>query len=374
METDSPLIQERKRKLKEIKEQGINPYAHRYPKTHQAVDILEKHKKLEKEGKSSAKVKIAGRLMSLRRMGKASFAHLMDCTGKIQLYFKQDTLGKDKYNFLKKLDIGDIIGAEGTIFRTRMGELTVEVKGYELLTKSLLPLPEKFHGLQDQELRYRQRYLDLIMNPEVKDVFMKRSKIYQAIREFMAKNGFTEVETPILQPNYGGASATPFASTLNALKMKVFMRISDELYLKRLIAGGYEKIFEFSKDFRNEGVDKLHNPEFLQVETMWAYADYKDNMKFCEEYISFIAKKVHGTTKVKFQDKTIDFKTPWEKIRLYDLLKQKLGVDFEKMKTKEEAEKFAKKHGIDTSGCFSKGHVITEIFEELVQDTLIQPT
>ena len=374
MEDEGHLIQERKRKLHELKEKGINPYAARYPKTHYAIDLLKKHDKLKKEAKTKDDVKIAGRLISLRRMGKVTFAHLMDGTGKIQLYLREDLVGKEQYDLLKKLDVGDIIGAEGTIFRTKMGELTVEVKTYQLLTKSLLPFPEKFHGLQDQELRYRQRYLDLIMNPEVKDVFDKRSKILQAIREFMDKQGFTEVETPILQPNYGGASARPFESHLNVLKMKVYMRISDELFLKRLIVGGYEKVYEFSKDFRNEGVDKLHNPEFLQVETMWAYADYKDNMKFCEEYVSFIAKKVLGTTKITYQGKTIDLKAPWKKIRLYDLLKEKLGIDFEKIKTKEEAEKIAQKLWVKTERCYTKGHVIAEIFEELIQPTLIQPT
>ena len=235
MENENHLIQQRKQKLNDIKDKGVNPYAHRYEKKDYALDMQTKYSQLKKEEKTKDKVKIAGRLMSLRRMGKASFAHVSDVTGKIQLYLSQDILGKEDYKFLKKLDIGDFIGVEGIVFATRTGEVTVEVKKFVLLTKSLRPLPEKFHGLQDQEIRYRKRYLDLIMNPKVKDVFNKRTQIIHAMREFLVNDGYVEVETPILQSLYGGTNARPFESYLNALKMKVYMRISDELYLKNFM-------------------------------------------------------------------------------------------------------------------------------------------
>ena len=366
---ENHLIKERKRKLEELKKLGIEPYAYRFDKKHNAVDILNNFNKFKDKS-----VSVAGRIMSMRGMGKATFMHIQDSSARIQLYFGEDGVGKDAYKIIKLLDIGDIIGCQGQVFKTKKGEISVNVKSFQLLTKSLIPLPEKWHGLKDQELRYRQRYVDLIMNPTVKEVFEKRARIKQAIREFMEGRGFVEVDTPILQPIYGGASARPFKSHLNALNMSVYMRISNELYLKRLIAGGYERIFEFSKDFRNEGVDKLHNPEFEQVETMWAYADYKDNMKFCEEFIEFVAKKVLGTTKIKLGENKIDLKAPWKKIQFIDVIKEKTKIDFNKMTGFEEAKKAAQAIGVDVSNCQSIGEVMVNVFEQCVQAKLIQPT
>ncbi|MFH1425344.1 MAG: amino acid--tRNA ligase-related protein, partial [archaeon] len=295
MGREEQIIQERLRKLKELKAEGINPYPHKYEVKHYSEDLQEKYKKLKEEAQTKDKVKVAGRLMTIRDLGKIAFASLQDSKGKIQITLQEKSTPEEIRTFFKKyIDTGDFIGVEGIIFRTKRGELSILVKSLTLLTKSLAPLPDKWHGLQDKEERYRKRYLDLIMQPELKNVFEARTKTVNAIREYLTKKDYIEVDTPILQPIYGGTSAKPFETELNALKMKVYMRISNELYLKRLIAGGYEKIFEFSKDFRNEGIDATHNPEFLQVETMCAYADYKQNMDLVEEMVEHVVKKVCG--------------------------------------------------------------------------------
>ncbi|NQU99024.1 lysine--tRNA ligase [Candidatus Woesearchaeota archaeon] len=374
MEPEDNLIKERLRKLKDIKDAGINPYSYKYDQKHKAVDLQAKFKKLKKEEKTRTNVSVAGRIKVLRRMGKATFADLQDGTGNIQLYFKQDDLGKKNYKFLKKLDIGDIIGAKGTIFKTRMGEVTVYVKKYELLTKSLRPLPEKYHGFKDVEARYRQRYLDLIFNPEVKETFIKRTKIYDAMREFLVKDGFIEVETPTLQPIYGGATAKPFITKHNALDMNLYLRIADELYLKRLIVGGFEKVFEFCTDFRNEGIDTKHNPEFGMMETMSAYDDYEDSMKRVERMIVFIAKKVVGTTKIKYQGKTINLKPPYKRVKMVDAVKKETGHDFLKIKSIAEARKIAKKLKVDITPDMGIGAILAEICDEKCEDKFIQPT
>ncbi|MBC8500150.1 MAG: lysine--tRNA ligase [DPANN group archaeon] len=374
MKEKDHLVKERLRKLKEIRELGVNPYTYRYNQTHNATDLQSKFKKLKKEQKTKTKVSIAGRIMILRRMGKATFADLQDGTGRIQLYFKQDDLGKKQYKFLKKLDIGDIIGVKGTIFKTKLGELTIYVKSYELLTKSLRPLPEKYHGLKDVEARYRQRYVDLIVNPDVKETFITRTKIYDAMREFLVKDGFLEVETPTLQQVYGGATARPFITKHNALNMNLYLRISDELYLKRLIVGGFEKVFEFCTDFRNEGIDTKHNPEFSMMETMSAYDDYKDSMRRVERMIEFIAKKVAGTTKIKYEGKTINLKPPFKKIKMADAVKKETGYDFLKVKSIAEARKIAKKLRVDITPDMGVGAILAEICEERCEPKFIQPT
>ncbi|MAE13412.1 lysine--tRNA ligase [Candidatus Woesearchaeota archaeon] len=373
MEEDNQLIKERKEKLQDIRKAGKNPYSYRFDKQITAGELQKKYGHLKKEESLPDVVKTAGRIMMLRRMGKVTFITLRDGTGKIQLYFKQDDLGNDNYKFLKKLDIGDIIGLEGSVFATKTGELTIAVRLFEILTKSLHPLPEKFHGLKEKELRYRQRYLDLIMNPEVREAFMKRAEIIQGIREFLLKRGFIEVETPILQPIYGGTSAKPFESKLHALDMTVFMRISNEMYLKRLLVGGYDKIFEFSQDFRNEGIDKTHNPEFLLMETMWAYADYRMNMDLTEEMFEFLAKRVTGGTKVRFQGKEIDFKRPWKRITMVDAIKEYVGIDIEKL-SDDEIQGFIKEKGLSYEGSYNRGIAMEFIFGELVEEKLIQPT
>jgi len=358
------LVSERKKKLKELKEQGIEAYKYKYNKKNNSKEILDGFSKFN--GKH---VSVAGRIMTQRIMGGASFAHIQDSEDQIQIYINKSV--KD-YDLFKKLDIGDIIGISGKVFKTQKGEVSIEVESFELLTKSLRPLPEKWHGLKDKEIRYRQRYVDLIMNRDVKEVFKKRALTIQAIREFLTKKDYIEVETPILQPIYGGTSARPFESKLNALNMKVYMRISNELYLKRLIVGGYEKIFEFSQDFRNEGVDKTHNPEFLLMETMCAYANYEDNMNLVEEMFEFIAKKVTGNTKVNYQGKEIDFKRPWKRIRMVDAVKEYAKIDVE-TSSDSEIKDFLRKHKIDI-GKYVRGAAIEEIFGELVEKHLIQPT
>ncbi|QQG39259.1 MAG: lysine--tRNA ligase [Candidatus Woesearchaeota archaeon] len=363
MGPEQALINDRKKKLEELKKLGVNPYDYRFEKKDLISDLLKK---------SKGSVKTAGRIMSLRKMGKASFGNLQDSTGKMQFYIKEEEV-KEQYEIFRNLDIGDIIGIEGELFKTSTGELTIKIKNLKLLTKSLRPLPDKWHGLKDKEIRYRQRYVDLIVNPAVKEVFENRRKIIEAMREFLIKKGFVEVETPILQPIYGGTNANPFESHLKALNMKVYMRISNELYLKRLITGGYEKVFEFSTDFRNEGIDKTHNPEFTQMETMWAYADYKDNMGLCEEMINHIVKKVFGKLKIKSGDLELNFEK-WTKISFADSLKKYADVEFNKIKTIEDAKKAAKKFNVDTAKIFTIGEILADIFEAAVEPNLIQPT
>src|SRR3972149_2694245 len=341
MSREDQIVGERTKKLGELRKKGVNPYPSVSEKEHSVEQCL--------KAKMGASVKTGGRILSKREIGKITFSELMDFTGKIQIVLQEkETPDKDFEFFTKYIDTGDIVGVEGKIFKTKTGQHSILVKKVNLLTKSLLPLPSQWHGLQDKEERYRKRYLDLIMNPGIKEVFDKRTKIVDAIREFMKLKKFEEVQTPILQPIYGGASARPFISELNALKMKVYMRISNELYLKRLIVGGYERVFEFSPDFRNEGIDRTHNPEFTQVETMWAYADYKDNMKFAEEMITHVVKKVLGKTKTTIGGKDVDFKSPWKKVTFLNAIKEKAGVDFSK-KSFEEAKKAAVKLGVDVS-------------------------
>ncbi|MFH1072089.1 MAG: lysine--tRNA ligase [Nanoarchaeota archaeon] len=374
MDDEHRLVKERLRKIEELRQAGINPYPSLFKKKDSAAGIKERHAKLKKEEQTKDKVAVAGRLMSFRDMGKAAFAHILDATGRIQLFFRQDDLGEQEYKILKKLDVGDFLGAEGEVFCTKTGEITVYVKKFKLLTKSLLPLPEKFHGLQDQELRYRMRYLDLVMNPEVKEIFIKRSKTIAAIREFLTKEGYIEVETPILQPIYGGTSARPFKSKLNALNMDVYMRISNEMYLKRLIVGGYEKIFEFSQDFRNEGIDRTHNPEFLQMETMCAYADYMQNMDTFERMIEFVAKNVLGTTAFEYQGTKIDVKAPWKRMTMFDAIKKHSGHDLKDEADLHTLKKIAREAGAEVKEGMIWGELIAAIFETTVEKHLIQPT
>ena len=367
MGREEEIIKEREKKINDLKRAGVNPYPNKFEKKNLVKDCL--------NSKINASVKTAGRVMTKREIGKIIFSDLMDFTGRIQLVFQDgETPGKDFEFFSKYIDLGDIVGVEGKIIKTKTGQQSILVKNLKLLTKSILPLPDKWHGLQDKEERYRKRYLDLIMNPEIRKVFEVRRKIFDSIREFMKSQDFVEVETPVLQPIYGGTNARPFSSELNALKMKVYMRISNEMYLKRLVVGGYEKIFEFSTDFRNEGIDKSHNPEFTQVETMWAYADYKDNMKFAEDMISHVVKQTHGKTKIKIQGKEIDFKTPWKRLSFLDAIKKETGADFSKVKNLTEAKKIAGKLDVDSSKCDTIGETMIAIFEEKVQPQIVQPT
>ncbi len=367
------ITNERLRKLKELKASGIEPYPHKYEVKDYSSSIKEKYSKIKPESKTSHKAKIAGRLMSIRSFGKISFGVLQDGKGKIQATFQEGGTNKDSLDLLKKyIDVGDFIGVEGAVTKTKTGELSVLADKITLLSKSILPLPEKWHGLQDKEERYRKRYIDLIISPEVKEVFEKRTKILQAIREFLYEKKFEEVETPYLQSVYGGAAASPFKTHLNALKMDLFLAISPELYLKRLIVGGYEKVFTIARNFRNEGIDRWHNPEFTMIEIYQAYADYNDMMELFEDIYIYAAKKINGSTKVSFKGQTIDFKKPWKRMTMSQAIKKFAGIDVEKMSDHEIFD-FIKKKNIKPKGD-TWGWAVQSIFEHFCEDKLIQPT
>lgn len=357
----------RLQKLEKIKKLGIDPYPARCERK-QAVAQAVKMK-----GK---KVAVAGRIMAMREHGGIGFLDLRDESGKIQLVFKKEKIKGKKAKLLPLLDIGDFIDVQGEVFKTEAGEVSVLVSDFHLLTKSLRPLPSTWHGLKDIEERYRKRYLDLIMNPKVKKIFETRSKIINAHREFLTNNGYYEVETPILHPVYGGALARPFKTYHNTLGIPLYMRISSELYLKRLIAGGFEKVFEINKVFRNEGIDRQHNPEFTILETMEAYIDYKENMKLIEEMTEYVVKKVIGGTKVKFQGQEIDFKVPWKRVTMAEAVKEATGVDFGKIKSLKKAQKVAQDLGVELDKYLSSaiGLILAAVFEEKAEETLIQPT
>lgn len=371
MEPEQDLFNQRLKKLDEIKKLKLNPYPYTYENKDNAKHILEHFKNLKEQEKTKHKVSIAGRLMTIRVMGKAAFAHLQDQTGRIQIYLREDDLKKQYDNFTSLIDIGDIIGVEGTIFRTKMGEITIHVDSYELLTKSLRPLPEKWHGIKDIELRYRQRYLDLITNEEVRNTFIKRSIMINAIHSFLSQHGFMEVTTPILQEIYGGAAAKPFTTFHNDLKSTLYLRISPELYLKRLIIGGYEKVYEIGKSFRNESIDTMHNPEFTTLELYQAYADYNDMMDLTENILREAAQKTLGSLKFEYQGKQIDFSKKFQRIKMVDAIKQYGKIDVEKEK---DLKKYIKKYNLKLTSNAPKGVIINELFEALVEDKLIQPT
>ena len=365
------LIQARHEKLQAFIDKGIAPFGHRYEVTHHAADIRAEFGGIENEN-DAGEVQIAGRLMAIRGHGKASFATIADRTGSIQIYFKLDVLGDEKYSQFKLLDIGDIIGLRGQVFKTRRGELTVRVEDFDLLSKSLRPLPEKFHGLKDVEIRYRQRYLDLIVNPEVRDTFLKRTAIIQAFRKYLDDRNFVEVETPILSTIAGGAAARPFITHHNTLDTDLYLRIATELNLKRLIVGGFERVYEIGRIFRNEGMDNRHNPEFTSVEIYQAYADYNDLIDVTEGIICAAAEKVCGTTKVTYQGVELELKNP-PRITMNDAVKNKTGADFLSCSTVEEARAMADEIGVAYEKRFGIGGILNAAFEQKVEDDLIQP-
>lgn len=373
MKPEELMLQERLKKINEIKEMKIDLYAYNFNQKEHASEILKNFKKLKKEEKTRTKASIAGRIILLRKMGKASFLHLQDESGKIQVYLREDTIGERQYSLFKKLDIGDFIGVEGNVFKTKMGEITVNSKKIELLSKALYSLPEKHHGLQDKEIRYRKRYLDLIVNPEVKEVFKKRAEIYKAIREFLDKKGFIEVEVPILQSQYGGANAKPFVTKINAWDMRMYLRIAYELHLKRLIAGGFEKIYALGSCFRNEGADKIHNPEFAMMEIQWAYKDYNDAMKLTEELWEYVAKRVLKTTTITYQGTKISLKAPWKRLTVKEAIRLHAKIDVDKLSDKEMRDLISR-HNLQIDQNSARGEIITALFEELVESKLIQPT
>ncbi|MBI4039965.1 lysine--tRNA ligase [Candidatus Daviesbacteria bacterium] len=356
---------ERLKKLKNLQKLGIDPYPAKSERKNLTAEVK---KSLGK------KVVVAGRIRSLRPHGKITFVDIEDFSGRIQLFFSQGEL-PGHYDLLANLDLGDFIQAEGEVFKTQAGELTIRVKKYKLLTKTLLPLPSAWYGLKDVEERYRKRYLDLLMNPSTRQVFEKRSQIIYSIRKFLTQQkGYFEVESPVLQPLYGGTRARPFRTHHNTLDMNLYLRISNELYLKRLIVGGFEKVFEIGHTFRNEGMDKNHNPEFTMLETMEAYASYQDNMNLVEEMFEYVAKEVLGTTKLSYQGKVLEFKRPWARVKLTDLFKKYTGVHSHEIDSLEKATALAKKLGVEVQDYMTDGEILLEIFEKKCTDQLIQPT
>jgi len=374
MGREEEMFKERLKKLELLRKDKINPYPYSYDVKHTAVELQKKYSKLKPDQITKDKVKIAGRLMSMRSFGKLGFGKLQDSTGQIQVAVEIKASGKKVVDFFSNmLDIGDIIGVEGVMHKTRRGEVSVLGKKVELLSKSMNALPDKWHGLQDKEERYRKRYLDLIIDPNVKQTFETRSKIVSAIREFMNSKGFIEVEVPVLQPVYGGAEARPFVTHLHDLNMEVYLSISPELYLKRLIVGGFDKVYTIGKNFRNEGIDRSHNPEFTMLECYWAYADYEDMMKLYEEIYEYVMKKVLGKTKIEYQGKTLDFKRPWTRIKMIEGIKKYGKLDVKKLSDKELLKK-VKGLKLDVDSKTPRGILIAKLFEELVEPHLVQPT
>ena len=374
------LIKRRHEELEELRKNNFVPYAYHYEVTMHSQSIKDDFENLFEKN-----VKIAGRIMAIRRMGKASFFSIQDKEGRIQVYIRKDEVGEENYKAFKMMDIGDFIGIEGFVFKTKTGEISVHAKSMTILSKSLRPIPIAkettdedgnkviYDQFSDKELRYRQRYLDLVLNPDVKEVFVQRSKIITAMREFLDNCGYLEVQTPILQPLYGGASARPFVTHHNALDMDLYLRIADELYLKRLIVGGFEGVYEIGKDFRNEGIDKTHNPEFTMMELYVAYKDYNWMMDYVEELFRTIAKKVFGTTKFNIEGQEIDFEPKWQRIPMCDELKRITGIDVLNDSV-DEIKEALKSRGVELKGGESRGKLIDELFEVSIQLSLIQPS
>ena len=364
------VLKARRDKLAELQAAGKDPFQiTKYDVTAHSMEIKDHYDQWEEK-----EVSIAGRMMFKRVMGKASFCNLQDLQGRIQVYVARDSVGEDAYKEFKKLDIGDIVGVKGTVFTTKTGEISVHASEFTLLSKSLQVLPEKFHGLTDTDLRYRQRYVDLIMNEDVKDTFIKRSKILAAIRKYLGGEGFMEVETPMLVSNAGGAAARPFETHFNALDEDLKLRISLELYLKRLIVGGLERVYEIGRVFRNEGLDTRHNPEFTLMELYQAYTDYHGMMDITEGIIKEVAEKVAGSDKIVYQGVELDFSKPFERITMLDAVKKYTGVDFDEIPDTETAKKVAKEHNVEFEEVHEKGDILNLFFEEFVEDKLIQPT
>lgn len=375
MDNEQQLIQTRIQKMEELRARGIDPFGHRYDVTHHAADIhaFGEGKSKEELEAIGLRVRIAGRMMIRRGHGKSTFAVLQDRTGTIQIYAKIDVLGEAQYEVFKLLDLGDFLGVEGTVFRTNRGELTVLAEQVEVLTKALRPLPEKWHGLRDVETRYRQRYLDLIVNPEIRETFILRSRIIQAIRDFLNERGFLEVETPTLHTVASGAHARPFITYHNALEMSLHLRIALELHLKRLIVGGLERVYEIGRVYRNEGISTRHNPEFTMLELYQAYADFHDIMDLTEALVKDVARRVLGTLHIRYGDHDIDLESPWQRRHMVDLIQEHTGVNFWTVRTTEEARALAQEHGVVVQPTMTYGHIVNEFFEQRVEDKLIQP-
>ncbi len=372
--TESELneqMQVRLEKMRKIEEHGWRPFGHKFECTDHASDIAENFEELSVK---EAVVRIAGRVMAIRGHGKTCFMDMMDKTGRIQIYVRKDAVGEENYSLIKLMDIGDIVGVSGTVFRTHMGELSIKASSLEVLAKSLRPLPEKWHGLRDIEMRYRQRYVDLIVNPEVRDTFVKRSQIVKSVREILDSRDFLEVETPIMHSIAGGAAARPFITYHNALDMELYMRIAPELYLKRLIVGGLERVYELGRVFRNEGIDIKHNPEFTIVEIYQAFADYEDMMELTEIIVSQTAQKVLGTMKITYEGQDIDLTPPWKRMTMIEAVAKYTGQDFAGVTDIEKARSMAAAVNVTIEKNYGIGKIINACFEEHVEDKLIQPT
>jgi lysyl-tRNA synthetase class 2 len=374
--SEKELIEARKKNLEKLKEAGVELYPRKYEWTHTISEVCEKYSDASAEqlSKEKIEVKISGRIMSLRPHGKAGFAHLSSSAVQLQIYCRADILGEKSFNLFKYLDVGDIIGVKGYLFRTRTGELTVMAEELTFLSKALRPLPEKWHGLSDVEVRYRQRYLDLIMNPEVRKKFIIRSHLLHEFRNYLNEHGFIEVETPMMQPLAGGANARPFETYHNALGMKLFLRIAPELYLKRLTVGGLDKVYEINRNFRNEGIDKMHNPEFTMLEFYWAYIDYHDVMAFTEKMLHEITINVLGSSTFMFDGKEIDMSPPWQRVRIKDAIAQRANIKAEELDNPQRIKDLAKELDINFEQHTTPGKALMEIFERLVEPYLIEPT
>ena len=374
-ESENPLKAEKRRKLKAIREKGLNPYPHDYRPSHKSIELVNQFEESLQAGESlpDNQVSLAGRLMTKRDMGKASFFDIQDSSGSFQIYIKIEELPELQRESFRLIDIGDIVGIKGFVFKTKKSQLSLRCQDFQILCKTLEPLPEKYHGLVDVEVKYRQRYLDLLMNPHSRKIFEKRSEIIRTIRRYLDNKGFLEVETPVLQPIYGGASAYPFSTQHRALNMKLYLKISPELYLKRLIVGGFEKVYEMGKNFRNEGIDRSHNPEFTMLEYYEAYTDYKYQMNQVEDMISSVAQEVNGSMKITFMDKEIDLSPPWRRLTVYDGIKEYGGFDPESL-SDEELFKKIKELGSEIKQASSRGAMIMEAFELCVEEHLWEPT
>jgi lysyl-tRNA synthetase class 2 len=370
----SELLLQRRRKVDALWEAGINPYPNDFRPEHTSADVKNAFGEVQEIAENAATFVVAGRIIARRSFGKAAFIQLQDRKGRLQLYVKKDAVGDEAFATFESFDIGDIIGASGWPFRTKTGELSLHVTGIRLLTKSLLPLPEKFHGLTDVETRYRQRYVDLIVNPEVREVFVKRSRVISLIRDFMVKNDFLEVETPMMQQIPGGATARPFVTHHNALDMELFLRIAPELYLKRLVVGGFDRVFEINRNFRNEGISIRHNPEFTMMEFYQAYATFNDLMDYTENLFCHVAQELLGTLEFSYQEQPISFQRPWKRLTVKEAILEHGEIDAKALADRDLALAYARSIGLDLPDDIGYGKLITEIFEEVAETKLIQPT
>lgn len=369
-------VQVRLEKMEQLRKKGLDPFGSKYRQQNYSQEILDKYGHIPKEelDPQEIEVQIAGRIMTKRGQGKAGFAHLQDLQGQIQIYVRLDEVGEAAYALFQQADLGDIVGVKGLVFKTKRGETTVKAQEFVLLTKALRPLPDKYHGLKDVEQRYRKRYVDLIINPEVKETFMLRSRIIQEIRRYLDKLGYLEVETPTLHTIAGGAAAKPFTTYHNALDMPLYMRIAIELHLKRLIVGGLEKVYEIGRVYRNEGISTRHNPEFTMLELYKAYGDFETMMELTENLIEHVAREVLGTTKLTYGEHEVDLSTPWQRISMVDAIRDVVGVDFSKRMSDHEAKVLAQEHGVNIEPHMKFGHIVNEFFEQKVEHLLIQPT